>query len=164
MINPLAETFGLKAAPEQAPAAIPCSMDLARHFHRFVKYWAGTDVDYLGQASDNPMEMPVELVVRWKGSVGGTLVLRCFPDFLTWLPESRAYKPLNLCTGMEIFTEMTTLYCIYLIQQFWLTENFELGPILLRPSTPAQWPAREPHATCGILVDHHPVEIRLWMD
>lgn len=126
-----------EAAPIQAPAAIPCSMDLAKHLHRFVKYWAGADVEFLGQVSDETMDMPVELMVRWKGSVSGTLVIRCFDDFPQWLTESRTYKPLNLCTGREIFNEMTTLYCIYLIQQFWLTENFELGPILPRPAPPS---------------------------
>ena len=159
MIDTIAETSRKTSTPQ-----IPCSMDLAKNFHRFVKYWAGADMEYLGQASDNPMEMPVELIVRWKGSVSGTLVIRAFADFLQWLPESRAYKPLNLCTGKEIFSEMTTLYTIYLIQQFWLSEDFELGPILPRSSTPTQWPAREPHATCGLLVEGNPVEIRLWMD
>ena len=157
-------TQKIEAAGMQSPAAIPCSMDLAKHFDRFVKYWAGANMEYLGQVSDHTIEMPVELMVRWKGSVSGTLVIRCFPDFIEWLTESRDYRPLNLCTGKEIFREMTTLYGIYLIQQFWLTENFELGPILPRSSTQAQWPAREPHATCSLLVDNNPVEIRLWMD
>lgn len=146
------------------PAAIPCSMDLAKHFHHFVKYWAGKDVDYLGEAAEGPVEMPVELAVRWNGSVKGHLVVRCFPEFMKWLSESRDYKPLHLCTGNEIFSEMATLYCIYLIQQFWLSEDFQMGPILPRPSTPAHWPAREPHATCSLLVENNPVEIRLWMD
>jgi len=154
----------LEAAPVQAPAAIPSSLELAEHFQRFVKYWAGSDVEYRGRASEDAVEMPVELMVRWKGSVGGTLVVRCYPNFIHWLSESRDYRPLNLFTGKKIFSEMATLYSLYLIQQFWLTENFELGPVLPRPSTRSQWPAREPHATCALWVEDNPVEIRLWMD
>jgi|SRR5579872_4356418 len=147
------------------PAAIPHSMDLAMHFEKFVKYWAGkAEVDYLGPAAEGPMDMPVEVSVRWKGSVSGTLVIRCYHEFLDWLMESRDYKPLNLCTVKEIFHEMSTLYCVYLIQYFWLSEIFEMGLVLPRLSTPKDWPVPEPDATSSLLVDQNPVEIRLWID
>ncbi len=147
------------------PAAIPHSMDLAVHFEKFVKYWAGkAGVEYLGPVAEDPIEMPVEVSVRWKGSMGGTLVIRCYPDFLKWLMESRDYKPLNLCTEKEIFHEMSTLYCVYLIQYFWISDLFELGLVLPRASTSRDWPVREPDSTCGLLVEQNPVEIRLWID
>jgi hypothetical protein len=147
------------------PATIPHSRDLAVHFEKFVKYWAGrAAVEYLGPTSGDTVDMPVEVSVRWKGSVGGTLVIRCYRDFLKWLMESRDYKPLNLFTEKEIFHEMSTLYCVYLIQYFWLSEIFEMGLVLPRFSTPQDWPLREPDATCGLLVEQNPVEIRLWMD
>ncbi len=135
MLEAIVEKF--EPPQTQAPIAIPLFDGPGQYiYNRFVNYWAGADVEYLGQVSDETMDMPVEMMVRWKGSVGGTLVIRCFSDFLKWLPESRTYKTLNLCTGKEIFSEMTTLYCIYLIQQFWLSDNFELGPILPRPQHP----------------------------
>lgn len=146
------------------PSLLPCSLDLATCFHKFVKYWAGADVDYLGYAAEGPLEMPVEVTIRWKGSVSGTLVIRCYQGFLDWLKDSRDYKPLYLCTEKEIFNEMNTLYCIHLIQSFWLTEIYQLGPIVPRPSTPESWPVREPDATCGLLVEQNPVEIRLWVE
>jgi len=145
-------------------SAIPCSMDLATHFQKFVDYWAGGGVDYLGTAPDDTVEMPVEVSLKWKGPVAGTLVIRCFPEFLGWLKESRAYKPLHLCTEKEIFNEVSTLYCIYLIQSFWIKEASELGLILPRPSGPKDWPRREPDATCSLLAGPNPVEIRLWVE
>jgi hypothetical protein len=144
--------------------SIPCSMELATHFQKFVEYWAGVGVDYLGMAPDDPLEMPVEVSLKWKGPITGTLIIRCFPEFLHWLKESRDYKPLHLCTQKEIFHEMSTLYCIYLIQSFWIKEASELGLILPRASRPSDWPRREPDATCSLLAGHNPVEIRLWMD
>jgi hypothetical protein len=143
---------------------VPHSMDLAKHFQKFVEYWAGAGIEYLGMASDEPIDMPVEVSLRWKGSISGTLVIRCYPEFLKWLTESRDYKPLHLCTEKEIFNEMSTLYCVYLIQYFWIAELFELGLILPRPSTSSDWPLREPDSTCSMLVEHNPVEIRLWVD
>ncbi|MGH7740123.1 MAG: hypothetical protein ACREL1_08260 [bacterium] len=143
---------------------IPCSMELAVRFQRFIKYWAQAEVDYLGYAPDDNLDLPVEISVRWTGSVKGTLVIRCYPEYLKWLADSRAYKPLNLCTEKEIFNEMGTLYGIYLIQHFWLSEIFELGPVLARPSTPDTWPRREPDSTCSLLVGSNPLEIRLWVD
>ena len=147
------------------PAAIPHPMDLAMHFQKFVKYWAGkAEVEYLGPTGANTIDMPVEVSVRWKGSVSGTLVIRCYREFLNWLMESRDYKPLNLCTEKEIFHEMSTLYCVYLIQYFWISELFELGLVLPRPSTPQNWPVRDPDSTCSLLVEQNPVEIRLWLE
>ena len=143
---------------------IPCSMDLAQYFQKFIKHWAGMEVEYLGQAPDGPVEMPVEMTIRWKGAVAGTLVIRAYGDFLKWLMESRDYKPLNLCTGKEIFHEMGSLYCVFLIQHFWISEASELGLLFPRASSTGDWPRREPDSTCGILVANNPVEIRLWLD
>lgn len=139
-------------------------MDLAKCFQRFVEYWAGRSVDFLGQVPDEIVEMPVEVSLKWKGPVGGTLVIRCYREFLTWLRDSRDYKPLHLCTEKEIFNEMATLCCLHVIQSFWIKDIAGLGLILPRPSTPEAWPLREPDATCSLLAGPNPVEIRLWVD
>ena len=145
--------------------AVPKSMDLAVHFEKFVEYWAGKNpVDYLGPVGDPPCDMTAEVTLRWMGTVSGTLVIRCHQDFLLWLKSVRSYKPSHLSTEKEIFHEMATLYVVYLIQSFWLSEIFELGLIIPRPSTPDQWPVREPNVTCSLLAGDHPVEIRFWMD
>ncbi len=154
----------IPAFEETKPAIMPCSMDLAAHFQKFVDYWSKGGVEYLGTVSDEPLDMPMEVTLKWKGPVGGTLVVRCYPEFLNWLKESRDYRPLNLCTEKEIFNELTTLYCIFLIHSFWIREISALGLILPRPSTPKDWPLREPDATCSILAGTNPVEIRLWVE
>ena len=153
------------ASQVEEKTIVPRSMDLALHFGKFVEYWAGkAPVEYLGPAGDPPCDMTEEVSLNWTGTVGGTLVVRCHKDFLTWLKNSRVYKPSHLCTEREIFHEMVTLYVVRLIQSFWLSEIFELGLIVPRSSTPEKWPVREPNVTSAFLAGDHPVEIRFWMN
>jgi hypothetical protein len=150
---------------KEIPGSIPNSMDLAMCFEKFVKYWGqNPELEYLGPTNDVTLDMPVEISVRWKSSVGGTIVIRCFPEFLDWLMESREYKPLFLSTPKEIFYEMCALYCVHLIKNFWVDEISEMGLVLPKPSTSTDWPVREPDSTCSLLVGQAPLEIRLWMD
>ncbi len=74
----------------RTPTSIPCSMELAMYFEKFVKYSREkAETEYLGYTSDDTLDMPVEVCVRWTGSVGGTLVTRCYREFLDWLMQSR---------------------------------------------------------------------------
>ncbi len=139
-------------------------MDLSTLFRGFVQYWAGGDAEYNGQALEDREDMPEEIKIRWKGSLSGILVIRCQRSFLKWLEEKRNSKLPRSGSGRELFNEMATLYCIYLVQNFWVSELFELGLILPRPSAPRDWPPRDPNATCQLLVDTHPLEIRFWAD
>jgi hypothetical protein len=163
MTNPISQSE-IRASERTFPP-VPDSMELAVHFEKFVKYWGGeAEVEYLGHAPGDAIHMPVEVAVRWKGTVGGTLVIRCYHEFLEWLMNSRDYKPLYLCSEKEIFNEMCTLYCVHLIKHMWLSEIFEMGLVLPGPSSPTSWPLREPDSTCSLLVEQCPVEIRFWMD
>jgi hypothetical protein len=161
MVETLAEIQQENSTP---PLFLPRSLDLFTLFKGFVQYWAGGDVECRGQILEDQREMPEELKIRWKGSLSGTLVIRCQSPFLQWLEEKRNSRLPRPGNGREFFCDMTVLYCIYLIQNFWVSELFELGLILPRPSSPRDWPAREPDATCRLLVDTHPLEIRFWAD
>lgn len=145
--------------------AIPIPHIMANFFQKFVNYWAlKTSVKYLGELQDWPVDMPVELCVRWKGNASGTVVFRCYDGFVKWLNKNKGYKPLNFATEKEMLNEMVGLYCTYLIYNFWRPELLKISPILTRPCTPEEWPTQYPDAAFGLLVDGNPVEIRLWVD
>jgi hypothetical protein len=148
--------------PRIKPSILPTSMDLASHFEKFVDYWEAADFEYLGPLRERLSDLPVEVSVRWKGKVGGRIVIRCRAEFLKWLEESRQNKALNIPNEVEIFHEMSSLYAVYLIYSFWMADFSEMGLIEPNRSTPAYWPAGEPTATCGLLVQNNLVEIRLW--
>jgi hypothetical protein len=149
--------------PATKPEVIPTSMDLGGHFEKFVKYWADPEFQYRGPIQDDLPGMSSEVSIRWKGEVGGRIVIRCHPKFLRWLEESRDTKPSHMQTETEIFREMSSLYAVYLIYCFWMSDFSEMGMIQPNPSTPADWPVRKPSATCSLLVQNNPVEIRLWV-
>jgi hypothetical protein len=163
MLESITEAVKQKFFQPAKSAPLPSSMDLATHFQKFVKYWADADLQYLGPIREDVSNMPVEVSVKWKGTIGGRIVIRCRPEILKWLRESRDYKPLNLCTENEIFNEMSSLYAVYLIYSFWMSDFSEMGLILPRPSTAADWPHKEPDATCALSVQNNLVEIRLWV-
>jgi hypothetical protein len=144
--------------------AMPPSHILANYFQKFIKYWTGSNVRYLGELQDNVVEMPVEWSVRWEGNASGMLVIRCYDDFVSWTSRSKSYKPLRFCTGKEIFNEMVAQYAVYLIHNFWRPDLLEIGPIQPRLSTPEEWPSSSPEAAFSVLIEDHPVEIRFWMD
>jgi hypothetical protein len=144
--------------------AMPVSHILANYFQKLIRYWAKTNVRFLGDIGEDVLPMPVELCVRWAGNASGMLVIRCYDDFVKWLKKGKGYKPANLSSEKEILNEMVAQYGVYLIHNFWKSELLKIGPILTRPCRPEEWPARPATAAFSVLVEDHPVEIRLWLD
>jgi hypothetical protein len=143
---------------------MPVSHLMANFFQKFAKHWTGTDVRYLGDLQEEVLEMPVEICVKWKGNAQGTLIIRCYDDFIQWFAKSKVYKPLSVCTGKEMLNEMIGEYCTYVICNFWDPRLLEITAPQPRPCGPGDWPSNKPAAAFGVLVEKHPVEIRFWMD
>jgi hypothetical protein len=144
--------------------AEPISHILANYFNKFVRYWSrNAEVRYLGEAQDVTVEMPIERCVRWEGNAQGTLVVRCYDDFLKWLRETKGYKPLSFGTGKEILDELAGLYGTYLIHNFWKADLLKIKSLNIQSTSPEKWPDNEPDAAFCLLVEGHPVEIRFWM-
>jgi hypothetical protein len=74
------------------PVAIPSPGDLGLYFEKLVVYWNGNaQVDFLGPASGKRIDLPLEVTVRWEGSVSGTLIIRCQVEFLDWIMENQRH-------------------------------------------------------------------------
>jgi hypothetical protein len=142
----------------------PISHILANYFQKFISYWTQTNLRFLGDLQEEVVDMPVEICMHWNGNASGTLIIRCYDDFLKWFSVSKSYRPLSICTGKEVLNEMIAEYCTYLICNFWQPELLEIRTMSPRPCRPEDWPSETPVAAFGVLVEKHPVEIRFWMD
>ena len=61
-----------------------------------------------------------------------------------------------------LLQEGTSLFAIYVIQSLWMTDFYEWGPVLARPSHPRDWPEDRPQAFCALESGGEAVELRLW--
>jgi hypothetical protein len=130
-------------------------------FETFIHTWgAGSveELDILGKSTDFSIERMVQLT----GTLEGLLVLRASPAFVVWLRNKRGFLTGDF-KGDEIFNEMVSFYCLHLFHDFWKPDNFKIGPIKPRFSTPEDWPSKKFDHACCLLVEGHPVEIRLWL-
>lgn len=151
--------------PRKAFPTIPHTLELSTLFSDFLSYWSGLESRFLeGSPAQGPAD-PVELIVRWNGSVNGALVLRASKTLLRKLTMALGEKGQDFHEPMAAFREMATLYATYLAHSLWVDEFFELGPILSRPSSPRDWPSRtQCHAYSALSVDGDLLEIRFWLD
>ncbi len=144
---------------------VPHTLELTVLFREFMAYWTGLKTEILDWGKVQSPVTPVELMVHWKGTVKGTLVVRTTQGLLDKLMEVFQEKGVEINGSSALFKEMVTLYAIFLVHYMCADEFLELGPILARPSQPKDWPPlKESHSFCAVGVDHEPVEIRLWID
>ena len=133
-------------------------------FERIAHAWGASQVLHLESDLAQANYMPVERMTLLSGTLRGFLVLRGSSEFLDWLGKQRSDTPLGRYNGAEIFEELLSLLTLYLFHDFWNPDSFEIGPIHPFPSIPADWPQENPQASCSLLVEGHPVEIRLWLE
>jgi hypothetical protein len=144
---------------------VPHTMELTVLLSEFMAYWAGAKTEFLDWGSVQPLAKPVEYIVRWNGSVKGTLLFRSSDRLLDKLMDRFQEKDKGFPNKTALFQEMVTLYSIFLINSTWVDDAFTLGPILARPCKPQDRPPMtESHVFCAMGVDREPVEIRLWID
>ncbi len=147
------------------PAVAPCpdTRELAVFLAEFLREWTGTRIEYLGPAKGEPSPLPLELTVRWKGSIGGRMILRCGGGFPSWLLKRRNGGLADPETARKTLDEMAALFVVYFLR--YSQEPGLSGSGTLRPrfSTPKDWPTRVQDAGCRILVGPNPLEIRFWI-
>jgi hypothetical protein len=144
-------------------STVPTRFSLCHLFERIIRSWGADHIQSLGEMTSGPGELPIERLVRLSGTLNGTLIVRTSPGFLAWLQNQRSGTFLGRYPADEIFEELISLFCLYLFHDFWNPATFHIGPIQPVRPTPPDRPPTRPHAACTLLVEDHPVEIRLWM-
>jgi hypothetical protein len=124
----------------------------------------GTPIQDLGRPVEGPADLPLECGIRLSGGPTGLLVVRTNSSLSSRLRESQPGSDDRRAGEREALNGLAVLLCINLLVGHWKPSLPNLGPILPRPSTPRDWPARPPDAACAFLADKDPVEARLWIE
>ena len=132
-------------------------------FERIVRSWGATQIQRLERDLSEMVYLPMERMVLLSGTLRGFLVLRGSQEFAAWLRQQHSETPLERYSDSEVFEELLSLLGLSLFHDFWNPENFEVGPIHPFVSIPSDWPQGKPEFSCSLLVEGHPVEIRLWL-
>jgi hypothetical protein len=133
-------------------------------FERIIRSWGACNILHLESDLTETDYMPMERMALLSGTLRGFLVLRSSMEFLDWLGNRKSDSPLGRYNEAEMFEELLSLLTLYLFHDFWNPESFEIGPIHPFPSVPGDWPKGKNQVSCSLLVEGHPVEIRLWLD
>jgi hypothetical protein len=138
-------------------------LDPGHLFERTVRSWGAKDILHLETQLADTAYLPLERMVFLTGTVRGTLVLRASSEFGAWLRQQRSETPLGRYNEGELFEELLSLYSLCIFHHFWNSGDFQVGPIHPFRSIPVDWPEDRSHLSCSMLVEGHPVEIRLWL-
>ena len=139
-------------------------LDPGHLFERIIRSWGAKSVLPLNPDTRKINYMPLERMALLKGTLKGTLVFRSSMEFSNWLQNQRCGTALGRYNEEEIFEELVSLFCLYLYHDFWNPDSFRIGPINPFRSVPQDWPEKAPSYFCQLIVDGHPMEIRLWLE
>jgi len=143
---------------------LPNRFNLCPLFERIIRSWGANEIRSVGEVPGAAHDLPVERTVQLSGTLKGTLNVRSSFEFLHWLQNKRSDHFLGRYPADEIMDEMISLFCLYLYHDFWNPEAFHIGPIKPFQSHPQDWPSSPPDSACALLVEGHPVELRLWLE
>ena len=138
-------------------------LDLSQLFGQVLRIWGVTQVVHSGPLTEPPAYLPMERMVTLSGAMKGFLVVRSTREFALKLREKRENSPLGRYPEEEIFEELVSLFCLYLVHSFWKSHLFRLGPIVPFPSIPEDWPSGPPRSAIALQVEDFPLEVRLWV-
>ena|SRR5581483_8779799 len=139
-------------------------LDLSHLFEKVVRIWGLNTIHHLGKTLDPPAYLPLERMVTLSGAVKGFLVVRSNREFALWLRSRRENTVLGRYPEEEIFDELVSLFCLYLVHSFWKPHLFSLGPVVPFPSIPNDWPNESARFSTALMVEEFPLEIRLWVE
>ncbi|HVZ79540.1 MAG TPA: hypothetical protein VHE12_01920 [bacterium] len=139
-------------------------LDLSHLLERVLRIWGVGRILHKGTPAEGPAYLPMERMVTLSGAVKGLLVVRSTREFALWLRSRRENTVLGRYPEEDIFEELVSLFCLYLVHSFWKPHLFFLGPIHPFPSIPADWPEETTRSAATMEIEGFPLEIRLWID
>lgn len=148
------------------PLSLVRSADLYELYAQVVGVYAFTACAFLGKPNDTPNSaLEVEFKVQIRGALTATVVLRSSLAAARLLAEGlRAEGRAEDDESIDAFRETCNLFIGHLLTSCLGGQRRLFDPFLPEPSTPAQWPAREPDAACALLLETEPVELRYWQE
>ncbi|HTB34371.1 MAG TPA: hypothetical protein VNZ54_03995 [bacterium] len=149
--------------PSQSPFLTrPSGFAVAEVVDRVLSDWAYLSAQPAGMPAPGPAHLPLEFAVRLSGPSDFLLVMRSTEALGSAVAVASTGDPGANGLGPDAFRELVNLVAGHL-----LTECLDGGTALYRSflpqaSVPSDWPACDPMGQALLLVDNHPLEIRLW--
>lgn len=125
--------------------------------------WAYLTAGPIGAPVEGPARLPLERSVALSGRALATLNLRTNPDLSGLLSQSATGEEDEIGDPEDAFQEFVNIYCGHLMTYLWGKSGSHFDSFLPIPTTPKDWPAAAPSASCAFLVENIPVEVRLWI-
>jgi hypothetical protein len=140
----------------------PGGFAVAEVVDRVLCDWAYLGSQPAGVPAPGPADLPLEYTVRLSGPAHYLLVMRSTEALGSAVAVASTGDPGAKGLGPDAFRELVNLVAGHL-----LTDCLDGGTELYRSflpqaSGPADWPGHEPMGQALLLVENHPLEIRLW--
>ncbi|MGH7739835.1 MAG: hypothetical protein ACREL1_06775 [bacterium] len=140
-------------------SAFPISgSDLFDVFQQALLEYVDLACESIGEPVEGPSVMSLERGLRLTGPIRGFLVLRANRKLGDVLLEKRPDSD----SREAVFDYLARLFVEKWVRAKWNLRDFD--PIVTELCNPGVWPAGAPQAARALLVEHYPVEIRLWME
>lgn len=140
------------------PSFFISGSDLFRAFQQALLEYADLACESIGDPVEGPSVMSLERGLRLAGPVQGFLVLRANRKLGDILLEKRPDSD----SREAVFDYLARFFAETWIRSRWNLRDFE--PIATELCDPKVWPVGAPRAARALLVEHYPVEIRLWIE
>ncbi|HTA17012.1 MAG TPA: hypothetical protein VK786_04635 [bacterium] len=144
--------------------SIPTSHGLAEVVGEVISDWAFLSAVHSGKPAPGPAPLDLEFSVSLRGPLSSLLVLRADKAFGAELAHASTGDPGAREQAADAFRELCNMVASHLLTNFFGGREMIYDPFVPVPSLPERWPDREPTVECVMLVEHFPVEARLWID
>ncbi|HET9870226.1 MAG TPA: hypothetical protein VFR02_07015 [bacterium] len=131
-------------------------------FRSALSDYADLACEPIGAPVEGPAVMSLERSIRLSGPIRGLIVVRAHRRLGGLLLERAAGG-----NGHSDSREAAFDYLVRLFAEKWVRSRWALGdfdPLTTDISSPQVWPLGPPRDSAALLVEHCPVEIRIWWE
>lgn len=141
---------------------LPMAFELTELLDKLLGDWAFLSIMPAGAPVAGPAELPLEFTAQIVGRVSCVLVLRSSHAFGAELAYASTGDPGAREQGADAFQELCNMLCSHVLTNFLGGDQGGFAPFLPQRSRPEQWPSDQADVASVVLVEDHPVEVRLW--
>jgi hypothetical protein len=142
---------------------IPSTFELAGLIDQVLSDWAFLSAVPAGKPAAGPADMALEFSVSLSGPFECLLNLRAGYAFAQELAQASTGDPGAREQASDAFKELCNLVASHLLTAFFGGSHLVFEPFVPQLTGPAQWPAESPNVASVMLVNHLPLEARLWV-
>ena len=142
---------------------IPSPFELAELIDQVLSDWAFLSAVPAGKPAAGPTDLALEFSVTISGPFECLLNLRAGHAFAEDLAQASTGDPGAREQAADAFKELCNLVASHLLTAFLGGSHLAFAPFVPRVTDPGQWPAGSPNVESIMLINHLPLEARLWV-